>query len=109
MNGSVQDLPQFREVAFVLLLYRRRFLLPVQIAVKIKCRADQRQVSQRLREITERLALVPDLLAVKAQMVGVSRHLLKQQARPPQAFGIVGTGAGKSFAHQKRNQKAEAR
>src|ERR1700733_15432920 len=84
------------------LRYGRRFFAAIQIAVQIKCGADQRQVSESLWEIAKRLALGPNLLRVQAQMIRISEHLFKQVAGSVQTLGIGGAAARQGLHQPKR-------
>src|SRR6202012_4215323 len=52
--------------------------------------------------MAERLALVPNLLGIQAQMIRVSEHLLEEVAGSVQTFGIGGTSARQSLHQPKR-------
>src|SRR4029077_16404080 len=52
-----------------------------QNTVEIVCRANQTQMSEGLRKVSQRLATVTDLLCVKAHMISITKHLLEHQAR----------------------------
>src|SRR5262245_66248608 len=51
-----------------------------QLAIQVHGRADQREVSERLRKVAQRFAARPDLLGVQAEVVRVREHLLERQA-----------------------------
>src|SRR6201987_4876319 len=63
-------------------------LPPVELAVQVDGGADQRQVTEGLREVAELAAGGVDLLGEQAQVVGVGEHLLEHQPgllQPPGA------------------------
>src|SRR5262249_20795317 len=58
-------------------LRRRRscsWMSPPQRKVQIVCSADQSQMGESLREVTERLAAGAGSLVLKAEMMGVAEH-----------------------------------
>jgi hypothetical protein len=56
--------------------------------VKIVCSADQSQMGESLREVTERLAAGAGLLRIKAEMIGVAEHALVHEPRVNQPITI---------------------
>src|SRR5580658_1928719 len=52
----------------------------VQRTVEVDRRADQGQVRERLREVSQRLPRRADLLGVEPEVVGVGQHLLEDHA-----------------------------
>src|SRR5262249_4714153 len=78
----------------------------IQIPVEIVRRADQRQMRQRLRKISERRAAPADLFRKQSQVVRVSEHLLKQEASLLKPLRIPLAGARQRF-HQPERAHAE--
>src|ERR1700758_1429754 len=62
--------------------------LAAQHAIQIECGADQRQMSEGLGEIAQRLALRPGLLCIKPKMIRIAQHAFKQQSGLVQPFWI---------------------
>src|SRR5437762_1183300 len=62
--------------------------------VKVEGGADQGQVSQRLREVAQRLAARASLFCVQAEVVAVTEHLLEQQAGLREAGRVHPPGPG---------------
>jgi hypothetical protein len=62
--------------------------LATQHAVQIKCGADQREMSEGLGTIAQRLALRPGLLCIKPKMIRIAQHPFEQQSGLVQPFGI---------------------
>src|SRR5258708_24515415 len=52
-----------------------------QHAIQVECGADQREMSERLREIAQRLALRPGLLCIKPKMIRIAQNAFKKQSR----------------------------
>src|SRR4051794_2322560 len=59
----------------------------LELIVQVDRRADEREMAERLREVTDLLPRRPDLLGVKTKVVGVGQHLLESQSRVVQATG----------------------
>src|SRR5579863_6297371 len=57
-------------------------------AIEVECRANLRKMSERLREISKRLALRTGLFSVEAEMVGVIQHAFKEQAGFVEPIGV---------------------
>ncbi len=62
--------------------------------VEVEGRANQGQMGERLREIAEGLAAGARLLGVEAEVVGITEHLLEEQAGvvQPVRFDVAGAG-----------------
>src|SRR5688572_27890321 len=52
-----------------------------QDTIEIKGRADQTQMGQGLREISQRFTAMTDLLRIESHVVSIAEHLLEHQAR----------------------------
>ena len=61
---------------------------PPEHTVKIVCSADQSQMGESLREVTERLAAGAGLFRIKAEMIGVAEHALVHEPRVNQPITI---------------------
>src|SRR5258708_22949732 len=59
-----------------------------QHAIQIECGADQREMSERLGEIAQRLALRPGLLCIKPKMIRIAQNAFKKQSGLIQPLGI---------------------
>src|SRR5277367_6395842 len=57
----------------------------VEVLVQADSRVDEREMRERLREVTALLAGLADLLRVQAEVVAVGVHLLERQLRVLQA------------------------
>jgi len=62
----------------------------------IKCGADKREVSERLREISQTLAPQAGLFGIQPDMVGVAQHLFKHEAGSMESLpvGQICEGSG---------------
>src|ERR1700752_2618394 len=59
-----------------------------KLAVQVEGRADEREVREGLREVSQELARPPDLLGVEPEVIRVREHLFEGEARlvqPPRA------------------------
>ena len=65
-----------------------------QCAVEIKRRADQRQMSKGLGEITKSLAAMTGLLGVKSEVIGKSEHAFKHQPSLFKPLPVMPAGTG---------------
>src|SRR6266851_8466990 len=59
----------------------------VQRTVEVDSRADQRQVGEGLREVSQRLSRRANLLGVEPEMVGVGEHLFEDHPSLPDSAG----------------------
>src|SRR6202011_5174666 len=59
----------------------------IELVVQVDRGADQRQMTECLREVADLLAREPYFLGVQAEMVGVGLHLLEGKHRVIQASG----------------------
>ena len=65
--------------------------------VEVEGGADQRQVGEGLREVTQGLAARPGLLGVQPDVVAVAQHLLEPQAGLGQAGRVDPSGPGQGL------------
>src|SRR5947209_8880182 len=59
----------------------------VELVVEVHRGADQREVTERLREVADLLTCRPDLLRVQPEVVAVGQHLLEGEPRRVEAPG----------------------
>jgi len=77
--------------------------LATQHAVQIECGADQREMSEGLGEIAQRLSLRSGLLCIKPKMIRIAQHPFKQQSGLIQPFGIRQACARQRLPQAKRS------
>src|SRR6476661_1422939 len=65
--------------------------------IKVVSRADQRQMGERLRKISEMLTAWTEFLRIKAEVIGVANRLFEKEARL-----LKITGAGEAFHKPER-------
>ena len=61
---------------------------PSERPVKVESGANEAQMREGLREVSQRLAAGPDLLGVESQVIGIAEHLLEDEPglfQPPRA------------------------
>ena len=63
-----------------------------QRAVQVERRADQGEMGESLREVSQGLAAMPGLFRIEADMVG--KHPLENQSRLFEPRPVVATGSG---------------
>ena len=65
--------------------------------MKKPCGADQADVGERLREVSQGLAAAAGLFGVEAKMIGIAEHLFEKQPGIIESGGICAAGAGEGF------------
>ena len=56
-------------------------LLAIELAIQEACRADQRQMAQRLGRVAQMMAVNIELFGIQPQWIGVAQQLFELQMR----------------------------
>ena len=80
----------------------------VQCTIQVERGADQGEMREGLRKVSERFAASPYLFGVQPQMIGVSQHPFKQQPGFCQFRTIDSSCPGERFHQPKRTQGKRA-
>src|SRR5215470_9992341 len=82
--------------------YNRKLVLAAQGAIKIESGADERQMCERLWEVSKRFSAGTGLLRIESQMIRVGEHFLEDQARVLESRSISSSCASQRLNQPKR-------